>query len=372
MCKNLGGQKELIDIKNYGFIGNTELKNGLIIGRITEQQKDHYRVMCCHGDVYAFLKGSFIYTADIRGDLPCVGDFVEMRYNDSGPSVIEKMLPRRTKFSRANFLGHAVGYVKSVYEQVVSANFDYVFILSSLNLDFNANRIERYIIQARQSGGKPVVILTKADLVENYDKQINEIKNIASDVDVYAISAHNGYGMESLNNYLAPAKTIVFLGMSGVGKSSLLNALMQSEVMETKEIRENDAKGRHTTTHRQLFMLDCGAMVIDTPGMRELGLYDAIDGVSENFTDIEELFLQCRFSDCKHRSEPGCAVKAALRNGTLLQKRWDNYNVQLKESLFVKRREVVQTIRDEKNKKRAENSSKKKVRRNERFELDEE
>ena len=170
------------------------------------------------------------------------------------------------------------GYAKTVLEQVVAANFDTVFILSSLNQDFSQNRIMRYLTQARQSGAAPVVVLTKADLATDVEQPIAEVLSVAPDVPVHAVSSVTGFGLDTLAPYLAPAETVVFLGMSGVGKSSLLNTLMKREVMEVKEIREDDSRGRHTTTHRQLFMLPSGAMVIDTPGMRELGLFEAEDG----------------------------------------------------------------------------------------------
>jgi ribosome biogenesis GTPase len=192
----------------------------------------------------------------------------------------------------------------------------------------------RYLTQTRQSGGQPVVILTKADLVEDFSLPQNEVRQAAPDVPVHAVSAHTGFGLDILDEYLQPGKTVVFLGMSGVGKSSLLNTLMNREVMAVKAIREDDSRGRHTTTHRQLFMLPSGAMVIDTPGMRELGLFDAEEGVSVGFTDVEELFAQCKFKDCRHKTEPGCAVLAALADGSLARERWENYHAQKSENKF--------------------------------------
>ena len=245
------------------------------------------------------------------------------------------LLPRRLKFSRADFSGHAVGYVKNILEQVVATNFDYVFILSSLNWDFKVSRIARYLTQTRQSGGQPVVILTKADLVEDFNVQLTDIRKAAPDVPVNAVSAHTGFGLDDLNEFLQPGKTVVFLGMSGVGKSSLLNALMNQEVMAVKAIREDDSRGRHTTTHRQLFMLPSGAMVIDTPGMRELGLFGADEGISVGFNDVEDLFTQCRFTNCHHKTEPGCTVLAALADGLLPHEHWERYLAQKRENKFV-------------------------------------
>jgi len=255
-----------------------------------------------------------------------------LQYNANGNSFIAALLPRHSKFSRADFSGHTAGYVKTILEQVAATNFDYVFILSSLNWDFKINRVLRYLTQSRQSGGQPVVILTKADLVEDFTVLLTEAQKAAPDVPVHAVS---GFGLDALVDYLQPGKTVVFLGMSGVGKSSLLNALMNQEVMTVKAIREDDSRGRHTTTHRQLFMLPSGAMVIDTPGMRELGLFDADEGISVGFTDVEDLFAQCRFNDCRHKTEPGCAVLAALADGSLSSEHWERYLAQKRENKFV-------------------------------------
>ena len=327
-----------MDIKHYGYIDTETPPDGLIPGRITELQRDQYTVITEQGEVTAVLKGAFYHAAATREDFPCVGDFVWVHYNDSGTSLITKLLPRRSKFSRADYSGRAAGYVKTVLEQVVATNFDYVFIVSSLNKDFNVNRIMRYLTQTRQSGGQPVIILTKADLIPDHSAQIAEVGGIAPDVPVHAVSSHTGYGLDELSEYLRPGITIVFLGMSGVGKSSLLNALMNQDVMAVQAIREDDSRGRHTTTHRQLFMLPSGAMVIDTPGMRELGLFGADDGISTGFRDVEDLFPRCRFHDCRHQTEPGCAVMAALAEGSLLPERWERYLEQKRETRFVEDR----------------------------------
>jgi len=326
----------MTNLKDYGYTETTPLPSGLIPGRITELQRERYTVITEHGEVSATLKGSFYHTAQIREDLPSVGDFVLLQYNQTGISLIAQLLPRHTKFSRADFLGHGAGHVKTIYEQVVAVNFDYVFIVTSLNRDFRVNRIMRYLTQARATGGRPVIILTKADLVDDFSQQVNEIKEVAPDVPVHAISSHTGFGLDALDEYLKPGKTVVFLGMSGVGKSSLLNVLAGEDMMAVRETRkEDESKGSHTTTHRQLFMLPSGAMVIDTPGMRELGLYDAEEGIKAVFSDVEELFTQCKFSNCRHETEPDCAVKAAIADGTLPEAQWERYLVQKRETKFV-------------------------------------
>jgi len=329
------GERKLIDLQTYGYRETQSLPEGLIPGRVTELRRERYTVMTAYGETAATLKGKFYYDNQERSDYPCVGDFVLLSYNETGVSRIAGLLSRRSKFSRADFSGHAVGYVKTILEQVVAANFDTVFILSSLNSDFNVSRIQRYITQARQSGAQPVVVLTKADLAADTEQAVADVLAIAPDVPVHAISSYTGYGLDALAHYLQPAQTVVFLGMSGVGKSSLLNTLMQKTVMEVREIRQDDSRGRHTTTHRQLFRLPSGAMVIDTPGMRELGLFDVDEGISSGFADVEALFSHCRFSDCRHQSEPGCAVTAALADGSLSRERWESYLSQQRENKFV-------------------------------------
>ena len=350
------------ELKDYGFTGADFLAAHEIIreknqgdyipARIIESRRERFKVICEYGEVPAEIKGCFYHNLEeepfdekeARGQpmqmtekqaYPVVGDFVVMRYNGQGPSLIDAILPRRSRFSRVDFLGHAEGYVKNVREQVSAANFDYVFILSSLNFDLNLKRLARYLTASLQSGGFPVFVLTKADLVENQNSLAGEVRKIAKEAPVMCISSRTGFGLEELTPFLEPAKTAVFLGSSGVGKSSLLNRLAGKELMEVKQIRENDSKGRHTTTYRQLFRLPSGALVIDTPGMRELGLWDSREGISLAFAEVEELFSKCRFNNCAHETEPGCAVLAALEDGSLSHEQWKSYLAQRKETSFV-------------------------------------
>ena len=241
-----------------------------------------------------------------------------INYVENGDSQILATLPRKTFFSRRE-----PGPVPR--DQAVAANFDYVFIMQSLNLDFNPKRLERYLTLAWQSGATPVILLTKADLVEDYWDYLTQVDRVAAGVNIHVVSAHTGYGLPRLNAYLQPGKTVVFLGSSGVGKSSLVNALAGEQIMSVSQIREDDSKGRHTTTHRQLIRLKSGVMIIDTPGMRELGMWDVSEGLQDAFSDVEKYIGRCRFSDCKHEREPGCAIKAAIASGELDIGRWESY-----------------------------------------------
>ncbi len=322
----------MIDLVNYGYTEKYDMEEkseGCIPARVTEVHRELFKVISAYGESNARIKGSFYNKLDAAEDFPAVGDFVSLRYNESGDSLIVRVYPRKSKFSRPDYSGHAAGYVKTILEQVVASNFDYVFILASLNYDFNINRILRYITVSWESGGIPVVLLTKADLVEDYTQQLELVRQQAIGVPVYAVSAVTKEGLEQLQQYMKPKSTVVFLGSSGVGKSTLVNALAGEEIMNVSEIRAEDSKGRHTTTHRQLIMLKNGVMIIDTPGMRELGMWDVEEGLGEAFSDIEELFAECRFSDCTHRGEPGCAIQSAIATGALERSRWKNY-LQLK------------------------------------------
>lgn len=288
-----------------------------IPARVSAVHKERYALICDFGECYGRLKSS-VYFSRAEQVFPTTGDFVLIVFNESGDSVITQTLPRRSFFSRRN-------PTPGQGEQAVAANFDSVFIMQSLNFDFNVKRLERYLTLAWQSGATPVVVLTKADLVETYEEPLLRASETAAGVDVFAISAKSGYGLDQLARYLAPGKTIVLLGSSGVGKSSFVNALAGEELMAVRAIREDDSKGRHTTTSRELIRLNNGLMIIDTPGMRELGIPDSGAGLSESFADVEAYFALCRFSNCRHESEPGCAVQAAIARGELPRARWESY-----------------------------------------------
>ena len=307
-----------MNILEYGVTPDmiTGAANGTIPARVTAVHRERYQIVCEYGETYARLKTKEYYGG--FENFPTTGDFVLIDYNPSGDSRIVKTLPRKTYFSRSDSFSPSG-------EQAVAANFDYVFIMQSMNHDFNQKRMVRYITLAWQSGALPVIVLTKADLADDTGDYIAKAEETARGIEVYPVSSKTGEGIDALGKYFAPGKTAVFLGSSGVGKSTLVNALAGEEIMSTAGIREDDSKGRHTTTYRQLIMLRCGAMIIDTPGMRELGMFDVSTGLSETFDDVEQYLGKCKFTNCRHETEPGCAVKEAIKSGLLSPERWANY-----------------------------------------------
>ena len=290
---------------------------GLIPGRVAVQHRGAYDVLTELGELRCDVAGR-LYDGSENADLPAVGDWVAIaaRPGEQGGTV-QAVLPRRTKFSRKTAW-------QAAEEQVLAANVDVVLIVTSLNEDLNLRRLERYLTLTWESGARPIFVLTKADLADDVDAAVAEVESIAFGLPIVPLSNVTGDGIDTLHPYLAPGVTAALLGSSGVGKSTLVNTLAGEELLETREIRD-DGKGRHTTTRRELVQLPGGALVIDRPGMREIQLWVADEGLEEAFEDVTELFGQCRFSDCAHESEPGCAVKAALADGTLSQERWESY-----------------------------------------------
>jgi len=295
-------------------------REGFDCGRVSAQHRDAYWVYTHCGELYAKVRGNVRYRAAERGDLPAAGDWVVLSIRpDEAAATIHDLLPRKTKFSRKVAGEHTD-------EQVVAANIDIVFLVSGLDADFNPRRIERYLTMAWESGAEPVILLNKADLCSNVEGRVDEAAAAAPGVPVVVASALTAQGLDELRAQLPLGRTAAFLGSSGVGKSSLINRLLGADVQAVREVRSADDRGRHTTAYRRLFVLDSGGLVLDVPGMRELQLWSAGEGFSATFEDIEELAAACRYRDCRHESETGCAVQSAIKNGTLERARLESYH----------------------------------------------
>ena len=282
------------------------------IGRICEVRRNGFLILYEEREIPAKLKGSF--RAEAAERLPLVGDWVTFAYNGAGDSVILSVCERKSLLQRPD-------QAKTGVMQHMVANVDYCFIVTSLNEDYSFNRIARYASVALQGGAVPVAILTKADLCGEVESYIREVKSISDKLRVHAVSALDGTGLCELEQYFAPGKTICLMGSSGAGKSTLINTLAGEEIMQTGAVRASDSTGKHTTTRRQLIVLKNGASIIDTPGMREIGLAGADEGIGDTFSDILALEERCRFRNCRHETEPGCAVKAAIASGELSKER---------------------------------------------------
>jgi ribosome biogenesis GTPase / thiamine phosphate phosphatase len=307
-------------------------EQGYTLGRVALEHKRMYRVWTENGEMLCEVSGKFAFVARRREDYPAVGDWVVLHERpEEKAGTIHAVLPRSSKFSRKS-----AGLVTE--EQIVAANVDTVFLVNSLNEDLNLRRIERYLLLTWESGANPVIILSKGDLCDHVDEKIAEVEKVALGVPVIAISARESIGLEQLLPYLLPGKTIALLGSSGVGKSTITNTLLGAEKQAVREIRSGDSKGKHTTTHREMILLPNGSILIDTPGMRELQLWESSEGVSGSFSDIESLSEECRFRDCRHENEPGCAVQMAIEAGSLDRERLGSYQKLLKELSYLERK----------------------------------
>jgi len=310
--------------------------------RVIAQQRKFWRIAGAFGECWAEVSGKLRLASEEGVEWPAVGDWVVAETRESGGSaLILEVLPRRSRFVRK-----VAG--KKIAEQVIAANVDTALLVSALDGDFNPRRVERYLAQCWESGARPVIVLNKADACGDVRDKTAAIERIAVGTDVCVVSARTGQGMEGLERFLTPGQTIVLLGSSGVGKSTIANRLLGEMHQEVQPVREGDSRGRHTTSARELFVLPGGALLMDTPGLRELQLWDATDGVSQAFADIDTLAAECRFSDCKHEGEPGCAVQAAVDAGTLDEARIENRRKLLREQEFLRRKMDLEARQAEK------------------------
>ncbi len=305
-------------------------KPELSIARITRVDRDRYLIRNENDEVQAEPAGKLLFSVDSSQDLPCVGDWVLVQYyNDGALAIIHDLLPRKT-FLRRKSPGKTVDY------QIIASNIDAAFIIQSCDLNFNLRRMERYLVMANEGHVEPVILLSKSDLIsaEDIEKRKHEIRQAHIDAKIISFSNITAAGLETMQQALEKGKTYCLLGSSGVGKTTLLNHLLGREEFETNPVREKDSRGRHTTSRRQLTILDNGALLIDTPGMRELGMIAVGDSIDDSFADIHNLSKNCRFNDCTHTQEIGCAILIAVQSEELSEERYQSYMKLMKESEF--------------------------------------
>ena len=322
---------------------------GLVPARVAIQHRGAYDLLAEEGELRASAANRLVR----EDELPAVGDWVGF---DPKTGLVEAVLPRHTRISRKEVW-------QATREQVLAANVDVAFLVQALPLDFNVRRLERYLAMAWESGAQPVVLLTKTDLVDDVQPFLTEVEAVTlGSCPVLAVSARTGAGLDGMLVWFEGNRTAVLLGSSGVGKSTIVNALAGEELLATQEVREDDQRGRHTTSHRELILLPTGGVVLDTPGIRELQLWDA--DLEQTFGDIDELARRCRFSDCAHDQEPGCAIREALADGTLPTERWESYRKLQREMEAIEARRNVllrqERVREYKIRARAQRPKKKK------------
>jgi ribosome biogenesis GTPase len=317
-------------------------EQGFSAMRIARENLGQYLALGELGEFTCEISGRYRFEADSKGKYPAVGDWVAVsaRPNEN-KATIHALVPRKSAFSRK-----VAGQITD--EQVVAANIDTIFIVIGLDLNFNLRRIERYLSVAWDSGAVPVVLLNKADLYPGFEDRRSEVESIAFEVAVHTLSATQNAGLEPLNQYTGRGKTVAFLGSSGVGKSTIINSLLGTDLLKVSEVSGVGSRGRHTTTFRELILLPGGGMVIDTPGMRELQVWGDEEGLKHVFDDIEELASKCRFRDCSHEKEPGCAVQEAIAGGTLSPKRLESYLKLKKEYAYLASRMTMKASAIEK------------------------
>jgi ribosome biogenesis GTPase len=324
--------------------------SGLVPGRVVLEHNHVYRVLTIDGEILAETAGRVKHRAEGKHELPVVGDWVAVRLEPAGTrSLIRQVMPRRSSFSRK-----AAG--RETEQQVVAANIDTIFVVFGLDKPVNHRAIERYLVVVRTSGAEPVVILNKVDLAENPEEALADAQSAAGDTPVLLVSTKTGVGLEGLESRIETGRTAALLGPSGAGKSSIVNRLVGRELLPTGEVRDWDARGRHTSVHRQLVVREQGGLIIDTPGMRELQLWDT-DAVTDSFTDIAEVAARCRFRDCRHDQEPGCAVKDAVESGALHADRLDSFLKLQREQEEIERKRDERALIDAKRQSKVQNKA---------------
>lgn len=336
-----------MSIESYGWSSTFEESfrqfraAGFIPARVAREDRERYQIITDSGEMRAEVTGKFRHQARSRRDLPAVGDWVAVEIPpQSDIALIQAVLPRKSIFSRG-----VTG--PTTEEQVVATNVDTAFLVMDLGRDFNPRRIERYLTLTWESGASPVILLTKTDVAQDIESALAEVEAVALGAPVHAISALTEDGMEQLAPYLESGKTVALFGSSGAGKSTLINALLGEEKLLTRELKE-DGRGRHTTTWRELIQLPSGALVIDTPGMKQVELWADDSSLDESFDDVAQLAAQCRFSDCRHTTEPRCAIQAGLADGRLSPERWESYEKLQKELKYLHRKQDIRAALEEK------------------------
>ena len=308
-------------------------EQGFNVGRIAIENRDNYLVLNGGNEFFGEVTGKLLFNAKSSSDLPKVGDWVVISlFESENKAIIHEILPRMTKFSRK------IAGTKTE-EQILATNIDHIFIVQSCDNDFSLRRLERQMVMVYEGGAKPIVVLNKIDLCDQYEEYISQILRIVPDDEIVAVSAKTDLGMDRLKSLLEAGQTFVFIGSSGVGKTSLINKIIGKDIFETNEVREKDATGRHTTTRRQLIVLTSGGLLIDTPGLREFQLWEADEGLDEVYSEIVALSESCRFSDCTHTQEIGCAVLDAVENGILSKDRYESYLKLSRELAYLKNRQ---------------------------------
>lgn len=316
----------------------------LCAARVAVENKTNYLLYTSFGEASGEISGKLYFNSEASSELPKVGDWVTVSlFDDNSKAIIHNVLPRKTKISRKSA-------DKKTEEQIIAANIDVVFIVQSLDENFNINRMERYLAAVKQSGALPVAVLNKSDICEDADYKKQLIEKVQQGLDVINVSALTGGGVDCLRKYFCLGKTIVFVGSSGVGKSSLINYITGVETQRTNSMSDATSKGKHTTTKRELIVLPDGGLLIDTPGMREFGLWDAEEGLSKTFSGFEELALKCKYKDCTHTHETNCAVVEAVETGIVSKQQYENYLKMRKEIKYLETKQDIFAKLEEKRK----------------------